>query len=168
MYQVSYITNFSYYHFTVQLISLPTLLMFYFIHVVQYTIFLENIAIWDVTPLRLPQIKVQRHIFSPFFHFSVLVATLYETTNTITQKQNYEKDLLAKKKQKKVFTTYYSCLFHFPGTWPLFILIRIIPVNLMLVTKFYPKLGHAWKSTGKFIYPLLGPQPTCEKSLPNH
>ena len=72
MYQVSYITKFSYYHFTVQLISLPTLLMFYFIHVVQYTIFLENIAIWDVTPLRLPQIKVQRHIFPPFFHFSVL------------------------------------------------------------------------------------------------
>ena len=46
----------------------------------------------------------------PKFHFLNLkakkwtltgFAALYETTNTITQKQNYEKDLLAKKKQKK-------------------------------------------------------------------
>ena len=99
-------------YFTEQLISLPTLLMFYFIHAIQYTNFLKELQ------------------------FAKKMCLLHNN----------------------------SCLFHFPGTWPLFILIRIIPVNLMLVTKFYQKSGHAWKNTGKFIYLLLGPQPTYEKS----
>ena len=67
--------------------------------------------------------------------------------------------------QSKKMVLHMSCnFFHFPGIWPLFILIRIIPANLMLVTKFYQKSGLAWKSTGKFIYLLLGPQLTYEKS----
>ena len=138
--------------------------------VVQYTIFLENIAIWDVTPLRLPQIKVQRHIFSPFFSFQCTgLAALYETTNTITQKQNYEKDFLAKKKKNVSlflvfsFCRYLATLYSHPDyTREPHVSHKILPEIRSCVEKHWQvHLSPPWSSTylRKIIAKSLNGQP---------